>query len=74
MNLTPWFPGQVKPARPGVYEREYAGPPGGPWFSEWTGAQWLSPARTPLVASKQVTRSFTQDSVRWRGLTEAQKS
>lgn len=71
-EVTPWFNGTIKPARPGVYERDY-GASGAPWFAEWTGVQWLSPASTPRRASKQVTAAFTQWGIPWRGLAQEPK-
>jgi hypothetical protein len=42
MKLTPWFPGEVKPYRPGVYECQWRPIQfmGGRWFNEWDGKQW----------------------------------
>jgi len=74
MKLTPWFSGTDIPFRPGAYERDYRPFGGETWYSEWTGTTWLSPARTPLVASKQVTAAFTQGGIRWRGLAKDPKS
>lgn len=36
-KLTPWFPGYVKPARMGVYERQIEGRI---VFSYWDGGYW----------------------------------
>lgn len=73
-DVTPWFNGTDVPWEPGVYEREYNSPAGGPWYAEWTGSQWLSPARSVHAASKQVTVAFNQGPLRWRGLAKDPKS
>lgn len=74
-DLTPWFPGDVKPVRPGVYQRDRSGPyDGGPFYSEWTGCQWLVPAMSLERASKQTAVAIAQNGGRWRGLAKDPKS
>jgi len=74
MKLTPWFPGTVKPARPGVYQREF---PTFVLFAEWTGRRWLAGrftarcARVMCVVSNQ--QPSDPDCTRWRGLAEEPK-
>lgn len=63
--VTPWFPGSVKPARPGVYEREW---PHKALYAEWTGYQWLRSTLTAKAAVRQREISAHQDGIRWRGL------
>lgn len=68
---TPWFPGSVKPKRPGVYERKYLQEVA---FSRWNGREWLCgyfAAREHAIdrAAATRTRSFNQ-SVPWRGLSQ----
>jgi hypothetical protein len=70
MKLTEWFPGDVKPVRPGVYEREFGGgSPNGYGFSRWTGSRWAWRGRTPeeAAASKFLSQN---ERIRWRGLAE----
>lgn len=62
---TRWFPGNIKPARPGVYEREW---PTFVLFAEWTGYQWLIGHRTVRGATTRRLVSNQQDTIRWRGL------
>lgn len=71
MKKTPWFPGHVKPARKGVYERKGFGGT----YSEWDGKRWLLGANDVDAASdwgdwprREDRRSFWQDHP-WRGLT-----
>jgi hypothetical protein len=65
MKKTPWFSGDQKPARVGVYEREY-----GDYgvFSFWDGGWWCSGETTPDKAlSRAMSRSW-YGAVKWRGL------
>lgn len=39
-KLTPWFPGDVKPVRAGVYETDSEQIGGTRTFQRWTGKQW----------------------------------
>jgi hypothetical protein len=71
-TLTPWFDGSVKPARSGVYQREW---PVSVMFAEWTGYQWMRAAYTAAAAKRQTEISFQQPdggngTVRWRGLAQ----
>jgi hypothetical protein len=65
VNVTPWFPASVKPARPGVYERLTS------WrdnvFALWNGEHWLMYTPTPETASRQTSKSAHQDFA-WRGI------
>lgn len=67
--VTTWIPGTVRPARPGVYQREF---PSCALFAEWTGHQWLVAAGTAKAAVRKREVSAQQpddpDCVRWRGL------
>lgn len=83
MNRTPRFPGDVKPVRPGVYERQWLVTVAIGYsqvvFSYWDGYQWFAPARTPeraeivttaihLAAFAQPDASDAAVATRWRGL------
>jgi hypothetical protein len=57
-KLTPWFPGDVKPAHHGLYEREYS--PSEIYLQLWTGNAWH-------FASFPATSCMVQDAP-WRGL------
>jgi hypothetical protein len=68
-NLTPWFDGDVKPARVGVYERRYPNPNPNR-YSYWNGLWWMfSGATIEGAASVERTVSTCQDAA-WRGLAE----
>lgn len=62
-ELTPWFDGSEKPARPGVYERDLAY-----GYAKWTGHQWLRTRPTVAEAEAQFEASLFQGAARWRGL------
>ncbi len=71
-RLTPWFPGDVKPARKGVYERKY------PHtttlvatFCLWNGRRWFFGNGTLGDAGYEVMPSAAQ-SLPWRGLAVKQ--
>lgn len=66
-RLTPWFPPSVKPARKGVYERDWAFA-----FSYWNGMRWCVGCTTPDVAAGERERSLYQD-IQWRGLAKEPK-
>jgi len=71
MKLTPWFSGDQKPARPGVYERDYGDSPcefgSVVWFCRWGGAYWYAPSRSHGLASTENNVSIRQ-SLPWRGI------
>ena len=69
-KLTPWFPGYVQPARPGVYMREYV--PWGLCFSKFKDGKWYYPGWTEQSAASQPRLSDCQ-SAPWRGLAEEPK-
>ena len=73
---TDWFPGTMKPARSGVYEREM--PDGTVAFAYFTGFDvarepedrgvWMKANMGPVSAHSELTRSGDQTGPRWRGL------
>lgn len=73
-KLTPWFSGDVCPARPGVYRVWRKVSVGFPSYSylRWTGARWLHTAHSgggeKWVDSPAVM--VKTDGDRWRGLAE----
>lgn len=48
-KLTPWFPGETKPVRPGIYMVDQSWPGQEPQrvFSYWDGAHWYPQASKP---------------------------
>ena len=61
---TPWFPGSVKPVRPGVYEREYG--LNNVAFCRWNEGWYCSSLKNE-IASRARKPSGNQ-SLPWRGL------
>lgn len=67
-KYTEYFPGHIRPARSGVYERKFAGD--GRFLSNWNGYFWgcnkISAAAAYLVRD---VKSFDQN-IPWRGLAK----
>lgn len=68
-KLTPWFPGDVKPVRPGVYLRELGGEP---YYSRWDGFSWKFSQKTIRMAAREKQTSLNQGTP-WRGLAKEPK-
>jgi hypothetical protein len=74
-KLTPWFPGHIKPVRPGVYERDLSHGP----YALWTGRIWLAAKRTKTQARFcGVPSGYQPDeedpfNPSWRGLAKEPK-
>jgi hypothetical protein len=66
MKLTEWYKGDQKPARVGVYERDY-----GACFvySRWDGNRWFVYADCIELALQQRLISDSQ-SLPWRGIAK----
>jgi hypothetical protein len=71
-KLTPWFPAEAKPARPGVYEKDFMDYPGDfsrREFQYWDGARWHYGHGTPEeTAADARTLGIEPTPRRWRGL------
>jgi hypothetical protein len=67
-KLTPWFTGDVKPVRPGVYQRR--GVNGRVYYSRWPGDNWLFGLwYTPSDASHLfLHRASMHQALPWRGI------
>lgn len=66
-RMTNWFPGDVLPARIGVYQRRTDGDP---TYSLWDGARWSFSAHTVARAWQYGSlESLAQDKA-WRGLAK----
>jgi hypothetical protein len=71
VKKTPWFRGNVKPVREGVYERVPTDATSK--FSYWNGSYWcVSDVSVDGAADEQQSDSIDQ-SARWRGLAEPPK-
>lgn len=68
-KLTPWFPGHIKPARPGVYQRQFNATPDLPLYSRWDGNAWRVSMSRPDVAAVVCSVSKAQV-LPWRGLAQ----
>jgi hypothetical protein len=71
MKLTPWFPADVKPVRPGVYKVKTRS--GRPWYRRWDGKVWFVGSNTPKDAASKIEQLWFIDSRSWRGLAEPPK-
>lgn len=67
-EVTPWYAGQEKPERPGVYQR-LGGRGDDVWYARWDGVQWRQNAARADLAEDSVQRSIYQERP-WRGLVE----
>lgn len=70
-KLTPWFPGDVKPVRDGVYERR-SNIDGMAYFSLYRGGDWWQMTSSFFTSVNSKFRSDRQ-SLPWRGLAKAPK-
>jgi hypothetical protein len=62
-ELTPWFPADVKPVRPGKYNSSYQRDPN--VFFYWDGKQWVYGPDSGLRGS-----ACTVQDREWRGLAK----
>lgn len=70
-GVTPWFPFDTKPARPGVYQRDMRSGAGVIRFAYWSGRCWYTSMATVTSAASNHFPSRVRH-VPWRGLTEAE--
>jgi hypothetical protein len=66
-QLTPWFPGDVKPSRKGIYIRKSY--QGSEVYCKWDGEFWVTYAYDFFVAEKCTKASLYQN-WKWRGLAQ----
>lgn len=64
-DLTPWFPAEVEPARPGIYiasvcKQEF--------YRRWDGESWYYGGWTVKEAAARRKKWPLQTPLRWRGL------
>lgn len=67
MKLTPWFPGDVKPVREGVYERFWC-EGDSPNYSYWNGSSWGLLTDTPTQARRNMRHVSAWQDMPWRGV------
>lgn len=75
-KLTPWFPPEVKPVRPGVYQTQDKDLPGDTYYNLWDGVSWFYGFGE--LAERDTWRDESwpdsADSLKhWRGLAEQPK-
>ena len=67
LKLTPWYPGNVKPVRVGIYERDFTGkyyePVG---YTKWTGEHWT--ASYDDLKTARLCFKYEHDEGRWQSL------
>lgn len=68
-KFTPWFPADVKPAYPGVYEIQDDVIT---WYRRWDGKRWFVGDRLKEVAAVE-TIPFLGEPDPWRGLAKPPK-
>ncbi len=71
MKLTPWFTGDQKPVRVGVYQRknsrheQYVT---ATHYSYWDGAEWCASAHDTLLAKSYCAYASLSQNLPWRGV------
>lgn len=76
MKLTPWYPPNIKPVRPGVYEAQWGSSKlWEDWpYSYWTGEEWANSGATPEEALRLKNWTLgANQSKKWRGLAKEPK-
>ena len=71
MNLTPWVPGNTKPVRRGVYQRQYTyGKTPSVQFCFWSGKGWAMGEHTVEQAERHRDAFMVapRQSLPWRGV------
>jgi hypothetical protein len=71
MKLTPWFPANVKPAYPGVYEVDARSSIR--WYQRWDGECWYRRWSTPESAASEMEQLWFFNCLPWRGLAKPPK-
>lgn len=73
-KLTPWFPADVKPARVGVYQKDFEDET--EEYQYWNGKRWFYGDITPSETLQKFSREGN-DTIPlarpWRGLTSPSK-
>ena len=70
MKLTPWFPGDVKPVREGVYERDYINASPGKFYCYWNGKFWGLYGTNPKISMWYQDKPSTEQNLPWRGVVK----
>jgi hypothetical protein len=70
MKFTPWFPANVMPVHPGVYEVKTLS--GRPWYRRWDGEVWFAGDCSPEDAAS-CKCPLVMNAHPWRGLATPPK-
>ena len=70
MKLTPWFSGDQKPVRVGVYQRKYVDQPNFSFalYAYWDGLRFGSYGHTPAEAKHHKDTQSNIQNLPWRGV------
>jgi hypothetical protein len=68
MKLTPWFTGDQRPVRVGVYLRKYSDSEKYEGYSYFDGAKWSTFGITPQVALCERYITSVYQNLPWRGV------
>lgn len=71
-QLTPWYPRDSKPARPGIYQTDASQSLRYPCFQHWDGEIWGGWASSPEAANHNGCKAYKSgvQFPRWRGLVK----
>ena len=68
-KYTPWFPGCIKPSRPGIYQQK-SGDGKLIGYQRWDGGMWHSWCHTPEFAARVGPAAIEFQNDPWRGLAK----
>lgn len=66
MEMTDWFPPDIKPVHSGVYQTEFAAGRGDLGYSRWDGVHWRYQYLSKAIAAG--SEGIGSQNKRWRGL------
>lgn len=69
-ELTPWFPPELKPRRPGIYQRNYMWDPSYAYFD---GQKWGFASFCVQKVKKPTRLDYSFEVLPWRGLAREPK-
>lgn len=69
-RVTDWFPMDIEPVRPGLYQVRFVGRTEAFSYASWDGAEWCIDKPTSGTPSRIRPRGNRDNMASWRGLTE----
>lgn len=69
-KLTPWFPGHIKPVRPGIYRVWWYL---APTYARFDGRRWMAGNHNGPADAALVVAPASCHPLKWRGLAEQPK-